>query len=102
MAGCSPLHAAATGFCVLWPPYHSMRTEPWVSSSSGHWGTRVARPFLSAVGVVALSAASGASVRAADLPLQAPPAPIWTWDGFYLGSEGDLTIDVFRAGGAIS
>ncbi len=38
--------------------------------------------------MVALSAAGGAPVRAADLPFKAPPAvPAWSWDGFYLGGH---------------
>ena len=47
------------------------------------------RPLLFfAFGVVALSAAGGAPVWAADLPLKAPPAaPAWTWNGFYLGGH---------------
>lgn len=42
------------------------------------------RRFLFASAVVVLSSAGGAPVRAADLP---PPAPVWTWDGFYLGAH---------------
>ena len=47
------------------------------------------RPLLFAVGVVALSAAGGTAVTAADMPRKAPPAaaPVWTWDGVYLGAH---------------
>ena len=51
-------------------------------------GNRVPRSLLFAFGVVTLSVAGGAPVWAADMPLKAPPAaPIWTWDGFYLGAH---------------
>jgi opacity protein-like surface antigen len=46
------------------------------------------RHLLASVGLVSLMAASSAS--AADLApvLKAPPAPVWSWSGLYIGAHG--------------
>jgi outer membrane immunogenic protein len=43
-----------------------------------------------AIGIAAIVAMLGAPAIAADMALKAPPppAPVWTWTGFYLGVEG--------------
>jgi len=40
------------------------------------------------IGIAALATLIGTPVLAADMPLKAPPpAPTWSWTGFYLGTE---------------
>jgi outer membrane immunogenic protein len=51
---------------------------------------------------IALAASAIGPVRAADLPLKAQPAPVYSWTGFYIGgdlgvrsTQTDLTTDAF-------
>jgi len=40
------------------------------------------------LGIAAIAALIGAPAQAADMPLKAPPPPIVSWTGFYVGLEG--------------
>ena len=37
--------------------------------------------------LVALATAGGSAAMAADMPLKAPPPPVFSWTGFYIGAN---------------
>jgi outer membrane immunogenic protein len=39
------------------------------------------------IAIVAIAAMVAAPALAADMPLKAPPIPVWSWTGFYLGGN---------------
>jgi len=43
-----------------------------------------------AIAIAAIATLASTSVFAADMPVNAPPATVWSWSGFYIGAGGSF------------